>query len=237
MAKNRGTSSKELQRAYDEWHSQEGILTDDWRARFIDSFGIGHGKKLLDVACGNGRFLETAEKKGLDVYGIDISKKAIEKVKSRIPDAKVIVGDAEKIPLRKECFDFVTCLGSLEHFIRTDEAIILRTRVISFNGLSLIIVPNSYFIGNFYIVYRYGRLPPHANQPIDQSRTIKEWQNLLEEGGLKIIKVCKHNHIDFTGRVRNVTRILYNIFSFLIPLNLSLRFIFVCKPEKKVCYL
>jgi ubiquinone/menaquinone biosynthesis C-methylase UbiE len=53
-------------------------------------------KKLIDIGCGNGNFLEYAEE-FFETYGVDISKKAIEIANERCKKTKLSVSVAEKL--------------------------------------------------------------------------------------------------------------------------------------------
>ena len=53
-------------------------------------------KRLLDIACGNGNFLEMAEQH-FETTGIDFSKNAIAKAKKRTKNTRFVVGPAEKL--------------------------------------------------------------------------------------------------------------------------------------------
>ena len=74
------------------------------------------GKKLLDIACGCGYLLARAENLGLHCYGIDISEVAISEARKRVK-GKLICSDVNNgLPYNDNFFDYITCLGSLEHF-------------------------------------------------------------------------------------------------------------------------
>jgi len=71
--------------------------------------------RLLDVACGNGRFLaQTLEAfPRLKVTGVDLSPAYVEEAKRRLAEAshaELVVGEAEKLPFEDASFDAVTCI-------------------------------------------------------------------------------------------------------------------------------
>ncbi|MFC1631661.1 class I SAM-dependent methyltransferase [Candidatus Omnitrophota bacterium] len=102
---------------------------------------VPEGCKLVDVGCGIGVFLERIKReKKCQVFGVDISKKAIETIK-----AKGIDGAVQKIPplqLPTESFDVVVAIQLLEHLRKPLPAIKELLRVVKAGGWCLISVPD-----------------------------------------------------------------------------------------------
>ena len=163
----------------------------------------GKSRKILDIACGDGHFLSNF--KDYDVYGVDISKDAIKKAKKLEGTWKV--SKAEKLPFGSSQFDFVTCLGSLEHFIDMHAALKEMKRVAKKNATIIIHVPNSN-----YLVHKILRVDTH-HQINERFASEKEWKQVLE----------KHFTVEKT--------IKYNTRWFLkaLPKRWSCHFTFVCR--------
>jgi len=194
-------------------------------------------KKLLDVACGAGGFLYYAERR-LSCSGIDISRVAIEYAKKLLKSGKVEVGKAEALPYPDNEFDFVTCLGSLEHFLDQARALQEMRRVLKEDGRMLIEVPNLYALSLIVWAWLTGGEPlgKRGGQPIEQADTIRGWQQLIEGNGFKVIKVAIYNwrthpleliHIELS--LRGLLRLLIRLTSFLIPRNLSENFVYIVR--------
>lgn len=75
------------------------------------------GKHLLDVACGTGEWLRAAANCGAVPAGVDISRVALDACGTALPQARLHCGSAEELPFEDGQFDFISCLGALEHFI------------------------------------------------------------------------------------------------------------------------
>lgn len=76
---------------------------------FVHSrLGIGHGDRLLDVACGSGLALELARMRGAECAGIDASQRLIEVARDRNPGSDLRVGDMNDMPWEDESFDVAT---------------------------------------------------------------------------------------------------------------------------------
>lgn len=86
-----------------------GALARAWR-------GADHRHlKLLDVACGNGRFLSQALEAfpRLTAHGLDLSPAYVEEARARLrpwPKVDVAMGMAEAMPLADQSFDGATCI-------------------------------------------------------------------------------------------------------------------------------
>lgn len=107
-------------------------------------YEIHDGAKVLDVGCNSGEFIKyLKEKKGCDVYGVDISGQLIEKCKEKGLE-NTFHCDADKLPFDKETFDVVTLMETLEHF--DDPKACLKE-------IRRVLKPNGYLLGTC----------PHAN--------------------------------------------------------------------------
>jgi len=75
---------------------------------------INKGERILDLGCGNGRFIEVVGKK-VDYYGVDVSERLIEIAKKRYPDGKFFISQPLNLPFENNFFDKVFCLAVLHH--------------------------------------------------------------------------------------------------------------------------
>ncbi len=75
------------------------------------------GKRVLDVGCGAGRFAEIALAAGAQVVAVDYSS-AVDACRANHSDKPmldVVQGDVYALPFVAASFDFVYCLGVLQH--------------------------------------------------------------------------------------------------------------------------
>ncbi len=78
------------------------------------------GKKILEPLCGSGRFLVPFVERGLDISGIDLSNEMLQKLKQKLPEAKVVQADIIKYSPREK-FDYIfISSGSVSLFTDTD---------------------------------------------------------------------------------------------------------------------
>jgi 2-polyprenyl-3-methyl-5-hydroxy-6-metoxy-1,4-benzoquinol methylase len=74
------------------------------------------GKLVLDAGCGSGRFSEIALKLGASLIAVDYSS-AVEASKQNLSarDKLIVQGDLAALPVLDQTFDFIYCIGVLQH--------------------------------------------------------------------------------------------------------------------------
>jgi SAM-dependent methyltransferase len=75
---------------------------------YIDSKVVRHPRRLLDVGCGFGYFLEKAEAFRWETLGVEIVPEAVLSAKGRVPAAHVFRGDLKAAKLPAASLDAVT---------------------------------------------------------------------------------------------------------------------------------
>lgn len=151
---------------------------------------LGKGDKVLDVACGTGAWLKAAQKRGAEVSGIDLSERAIEFCRWDNSGGQYFCQSADSLPFETGYFDWVTCLGSLEHFPEKSESLAEMARVMKPGGHLLISVPNSEFVGYLTGLYR----GTNQAQVIETPLKISEWEALGEGAGLTLERKWRDLH-------------------------------------------
>lgn len=103
-------------------------------------------KKLLDIGCGTGDFLQVAQKKGWQVEGTEISQKAALDARRKI-EGQVFIGDLLTLDLPLASYDVITLFHVVEHLI--NPVIFLRKikSLLKPNGLFFLETPNIGGIG------------------------------------------------------------------------------------------
>lgn len=99
--------------------------------------------KVVDIGCHSGLFTEKIIHKisPKEIYGIDISKKSIEKAKKRIRQGKFQTGDAQNLPFEENSFDAAFCLEMIEHVDYPGKVLQEIHRVLKKQGYALVLVP------------------------------------------------------------------------------------------------
>src|SRR5260221_10613866 len=90
------------------------------------------GAAFLDLSCGLGHFLKAAREydPSLKLHGLDHSAFAVKEAQKRVPSAKIIRGDAMRLPYKSGTFDALSCVGSLEHYPDSEKGVAEIARVL-----------------------------------------------------------------------------------------------------------
>ena len=203
------------------------------------------GLRLLDVACGQGFFLQCAEQANdrLALCGIDFSAVAIEKARAKLRSGSFVETSVSQLPFQNEAFDYIVNLGSLEHFHRPGDSLKELCRVLKSTGKAMIIVPNRYYLGNIWQVFAYGEEDDQGQEGMTRYQTVRGWEVEFRQAGLDPIAVQGYNGEDhiawYFKRKQNLVteeekacrHLLDTFVKPLIPLNLSQCFVFFLRRQ------
>lgn len=133
------------------------------------------GKKVLDIACGEGYGSYFIRKWGaLEIEALDISESAIERARAHYIDEKIhfVCHRDEKLPYLDSAFDMVISLETMEHITEAEEFLKELKRVLKPDGILIISCPNDRY---FQTVGGSGKNPFH-----EAGYSFKEFKKLLE---------------------------------------------------------
>lgn len=227
-------------RAYDQIYSEDGIRQIDsfyrWLLRLIWPLP---GRRLLDVACGEGMLPHFARQLyGVEAYGIDLSLAATRIAADQGSGAFTVAG-GEHLPFADASFDYVTCIGSLEHFLDMRAGITEMARVLRPDGTACILLPNTYsIIGNVYAALKTG-MSTVDSQPLQRYAARAEWAMLLEAYGLAVVRTVKYEReppdslADCWWYLRHPRALIRLALTPFIPLNLASCFVYLCRPAAR----
>ena len=121
------------------------------------------GGRLLDIGCGLGYCLNVADRAGYEVYGLDLSRYAVEHSAARFP-GRVRQGLLAPGLFPDEFFDVVTMFDLFEHVYHPQEFLRLLHRVVRAGGLAIITTPNRHCLlarasGRNWVSYK---IPEHV---------------------------------------------------------------------------
>jgi SAM-dependent methyltransferase len=228
---------KSSAQAYDALYSEHGLSQiESFYLWLMDRLALPSAGALLDVSCGAGEVVRLAGQRGLRATGVDISLAAARAAQRNAgPGDRVAVGAGEHLPFPDASFDFVTSIGSLEHYVDPVQGVREMARVLRPGGRAYVLVPNTFsLLTNVWIAFRTGRISVD-DQPIQRYGARADWEHLLRENGLGAQRVAKYerawprNAADrryYLKRPKEMVRVLAAPF---IPLNLAFCFLFTCE--------
>lgn len=151
----------------------------------LDLLAVRPGATLLDVSCGSGFLLQAAQARGVSAYGVDLSDAAVRLVHQVSPSTPVAVCAGEALCLQNNSFDYVTCLGSLEHFLDVSQGLQEMMRVAKPDAQFCIMVPNRDFAG-WKVMGKQGTAQQDINERL---LSLGEWRRIFEDHGLRVRRV------------------------------------------------
>ena len=84
----------------------------------LEQVGRFEAPGVLEVGCGTGNYLEAIQTiSGVTVHGIDPSSEMLERLRERLPKAKIERASAEELPFPDRSFDFIYSVDVIHHVV------------------------------------------------------------------------------------------------------------------------
>lgn len=218
---------------YDERYKDPGRSKrklEDYKI-YLDYVGIKDQTegRLLDIACGDGLFLKNAEATKVETFGTDLSSTALALSKKFATKSKYSLNSGETICFKDGIFDYVFCLGSLEHFLDIPKGLSEMKRIGKSDATYCILVPNTiHYRLDANSKWGIKKITGTKQQEMQESlHSYKEWQEILNTAGFKILK-C-HKDIFYEKKKSVLKSLLFYIWLKLLPFKYSYQFIFICQ--------
>ena len=132
---------------------------------YIEEFARFHearGRKVLEVGIGLGADHQCFAEAGADLFGMDLTLRAIEHVRRRFRafdlPCKVVAGDVEDLPFPDDCFDIVYAWGVIHHSPDTAKAARQILSVLKPGGTFRVMIYHKYSIVGLMLWVRYALL-------------------------------------------------------------------------------
>jgi SAM-dependent methyltransferase len=109
--------------------------------RFEEIEHYSRGKKLLDIGCGRGLMLKTAQQAGWEVHGTEVNDDAAYHARE-ILGLNVRSGELEEAGFKKGMFDVITAWHVLEHLKDPQSTLAACRALLADEGVLVIEVPN-----------------------------------------------------------------------------------------------
>lgn len=243
--------------AYNDIYAAEGIRHPERMWEWVlDVLAVRAGHSLLDVACGEAQMVAHAAARGLEAHGVDLSDVALKVGRRRMahraataadgspstaPSIMLAAANGEALPYPDDTFDYVTNLGSLEHYEDPVRGAAEMARVVADDGIVLLHVPNAFGLRwNVLHAWRHGDVHDDG-QPIQRYATRAQWTRVLEAGGLEVVRVLGYEEMahqpvglaGWLGVLRHPSRLLVPLAG-LLPVDMASIFVFLCRKKPPV---
>jgi len=125
-------------------------------------FDRAKAKRVLEIGVGLGADHQRFAQAGADLYGIDLTERAIEHTQRRLAafglTSRLAVGDAEQLDFPDGYFDRVYSWGVLHHSPDTPKAVMEVWRVLKTGGEASVMVYHKWSMVGFMLWIRYALL-------------------------------------------------------------------------------
>ena len=125
---------------FDSWMAEEAARNVLWQRRLRKMTRTRKAGSLLDIGAGTGQFLHLARPFFSEVFGTEVSTRAIEVARSTY-GLQLIEGEIENIHFDRQ-FDNITLFHVLEHVPNPVRLVQLCRELLTDNGLLVVAVPN-----------------------------------------------------------------------------------------------
>lgn len=224
-----------------DWYNKKHTVMREkaWRPYeaypvFLKYLNVKPGKNLLDIGCGTGYLLRAANAKKMNTYGVDISDKAIEITKKESPNSVVFAGEGESLSFESEKFNYITCLGALEHFLDMNKALQEMKRVAKRDARFLIMVPNV----NNHFWKKSGKFGTAQQDINERLFSLQEWKNIFLKNGFKILHIYQDRWFmknikifSSLNPLKIMKRLIGKLEWLLLPLDKTYQFIFIMQKD------
>ncbi len=132
-------------------YSGTTISRDRLTRCFGGSLDVVRDKTVLEVGCGAGRFTELMHSAGAVVFACDLSQ-AVEANYENChgcPNYFVCQADARELPVLPHSFDFVLCIGVIQHTPSPEETIAALARHVKPGGMLIVDHYSHAYVQNF----------------------------------------------------------------------------------------
>jgi len=112
--------------------------------RYFVACELAVGRRVLDIACGEGYGTNLLARRAERVVGMDLSRKAVWHATQRYrrPNLRFKIGDGQRIPAEDQAFDLVVSFETIEHLPQPELFLSEVKRVLAPGGILVISSPD-----------------------------------------------------------------------------------------------
>ena len=183
---------------------------DDSEAdRVLESFGdlFRPGGRILDLACGSGRYMVAAARRGLEVWGVDLSDFLLGEAAGRGGlQGRLVRADMRRLPFQSSAFDAVLCMFTSFGYFSVD-----MDNLLVLHEVSRVTKTGGTFLLDFLNADHHATLRPSETERESDDYMVSERRS-LESGAKFLVKHVRALNrktgalLEYDERVRLYTR-------------------------------
>lgn len=233
-------STASTQEAYNDIYSTGGLLQrDSFYLWLISLLKPWPGELLVDISCGQGRLVTLAAHQGLKAIGMDFAMDGLRAGQRLAPQAGWAVADGESLPLADHSIDYVTHIGSLEHYQHPEAGMREIARLLKPSGTACVLLPNTFgLFGNIKHAWLTGEIFDDG-QPLLRYNTRRGWQDMLVAAGLSPYRVVKYEaewprtRADLIWTLKRPLKVVRLFLAWFVPVNLANCIVYLCRKGNR----
>ena len=138
-------------RTYDEdrWETSAGRYINMTQKEIVLQKAKWHGKKVLEIGAGTGRFSMEVGSRGGTVFALDLAFSMLTTIRAKSnnqSDIKLLQANAENLPFQSDAFDICICINTFSHMPSCDVVMNEVHRVLKQDGLFIFNFPNLFSV-------------------------------------------------------------------------------------------
>lgn len=171
------------------------------------NFGNYKNRKVVEIGVGLGADHQKFAEAGADLYGIDLTERAVEHTRKRFQDlglkSKLQVADSEQLPYDNGYFDLVYSWGVIHHTPDTPRAVEEIYRVLKPGAEAKIMLYHKYSFVGYMLWLRYALMRLRPFTSLSQI-----YSNYLESPGTKAYSVKEVRELFSRFSIENIRIVL-----------------------------
>jgi cyclopropane fatty-acyl-phospholipid synthase-like methyltransferase len=185
--------------AYKKYAESRDLKIATARPRLAAIKSLATGRRLLDVGCGTGFFLELAAAEGFVAYGIEFSNVAISLARDDIR-ANIICGDVNSLLKQgTDKFDVVTAFDIIEHVQHPVQFLEDIREVLVPGGLLVLSTPDTEHFLRYLMRSKWPMLQPMQHTVLFSRRSIAALLECCRFVEVKVEPTHKNLTLDYLG--------------------------------------
>jgi len=159
-------------------------------------------KKMADLGCGSGGYLEIKKERECEYYGLDFSEHMLQSAKKRAEQLNLkegvhfYKGNAEETPYAENTFDLIIAIGLIEYFDDPHKIIKEIGRILRKGGTVIIqsFMPTPYVQSLFFTAASIKNCIPGRKNDIEHKKyNKKQLDGLFEKHGFRVVDYAYSN--------------------------------------------
>ncbi len=133
----------------DRWQTSAGRYINTTQKEIVLQKVKWHGKKVLDIGAGTGRFSTEMARQGGTVFALDFAFSMLTTIRTKShnqSNIKVLQANAERLPFQSNTFDICICINAFSHMPNYEVVMSEVYRVLKKGGQFIFNFPNLFSI-------------------------------------------------------------------------------------------